>query len=105
MSAPGGNNFQPESVAELSRFVGYMFAGFEKQLNEITSKLDRMEVVTKDQHRSDIEDLKEELREQKKEIEDYQNKLAAYAKWFVSSLILPLAGLAVTIYGLLNGGS
>lgn len=105
MSAPGGSNFQPESVAELSRFVQYMFAGFDKQLNEITAKLDRMDVVTKDQHRDDLEDLKEELREQKQELEDYQNKLASYGRWFVSSLILPLAGLIVTIYGLLNGGS
>lgn len=116
MSAPGGSNFQPESLAELSRFVQYMFAGMDKQLNEITSKLDRMEVVSKEQHRSDMDDLKEELREQKQEfeekiraqdqeLEDYQNKLSSYGRWFVSSLIIPLAGLIVTIYGLFNGGS
>jgi predicted RNase H-like nuclease (RuvC/YqgF family) len=122
MSAPGGQNFQPESVAELSRFVQYMFAGFEKQLNEsvrqqsdATVKLERQiaeisakferNVVTKEQHREDLDDLKDELREQKQELEDYQNKLSSYGRWFVSSLVLPLVGLIITIYGLLNGSN
>lgn len=105
MSAPGGSNFQPESVAELSRFVQYMFDGVNKELSHITTKLDRLDVVTKDQHRDDLDELKEQIRELKQDREEDQAKLSSYGRWFVSSLILPLAGLIVTIYGLLNGGS
>ena len=122
MSAPGASNFQPESVAELSRFVQYVFAGFEKQLNEslqrqsdATQKLEQQiaeisakfekSVVTKDQHREDLDQIREELREQKQELENYQNKLSNYGRWFVSSLVIPLVGLFITIYGLLNGGA
>lgn len=122
MSAPGASNFQPESVAELSRFVQYVFAGFEKQLNdslqrqsdatlklekqiaEISAKFEK-NVVTKDQHREDLDQVREELREQKQELENYQNKLSNYGRWFVSSLVIPLVGLFITIYGLLNGGA
>lgn len=100
-----GPHFQPESLAELTRFVQYMFAGVDKQLNNITTKLDRLDVVSKDQHRADLEVLKSELQEQKQELADYQAKLANYGRWFVSSLILPLVGLIVTIYGLLNGSN
>lgn len=122
MSAPGGNNFQPESVAELNRFVQYVFANYEKQIsdqnrlhNESMVKIERQlsdvsakieqHLVTKDQHRSDMEDLKEEIRDQKLEFDEYQNRMSGYFRWLVSSLIIPLVSLVVTIYSLLNGGS
>ena len=103
MSAPGGSNFQPESVSELSRFVQYMFGGLEKQLTLMSDKLDKMDVVSRSQYREDMQVLRDELKEQKAELEAYQNKLAAYGRWFVSSLVLPFVGLTVTIYGLFYG--
>ena len=105
MSAPGGNNFQPESLNELARFVQYMFSSFDKSLNELSSKLDKLDVVSREQHRSDLQHIKDELNEQKQELADYQSRLANYGRWFVSSLVLPLVGLIITVYGLLNGSN
>lgn len=116
MSAPGGSSFQPESLSELARFVSYMFAGVEKQLTHMSDKLDKMDVITREQHREDMEMLRGEVKDLERELEAtrtkstadleaFQSRLTNQTRWFIGSIIFPLAGLILTIYSLLKGAA
>lgn len=116
MSAPGGNNFHPESLGELARFAQYMFAGVEKQLTHLSDKIDRLDVVTREQYREDMEDLRSDVKELERDLEAnkakassdleaFQARLSNQTKWFIGSIIFPLAGLILTIYSMFKGAS
>ena len=110
---PGGS-FEPESLAELTRFAQYMFAGLEKQLNTVANKLDKLDVVSKEQHREDIEFIRAEVKELERELESnrakaasdlegFQTKLTNQTRWFIGSIVFPLVGVILTVYSMLRG--
>lgn len=116
MSYQGGQNFQPESLSELARFVQYMFTGFEKSLTNMADKLDKMDVVSREQYREDMEMIRGEVKELEKEIdanrikqandlENFQAKLTNQNRWLIGSLLFPLVGVLLTIYSLFQGGA
>lgn len=109
-----GNSFEPESLAELTRFVTYMMSGIDRQLTELFNKVDKLDVVSKEQYREDFAamkqqqrednaELREEIREVSKDLEGFQSRLSAHGRWLIGSIIFPLVGLILTIYGLLHG--
>lgn len=106
MSAPGGNQqFQPESLSELARFVQYMFSGFEKQLNQLSDKLDQMDSVSHERHREDMERLRGEIKDLEADIEKQRARQTAQTRWVIGSILFPLVGLILTAYSLLQGAA
>lgn len=106
--------FEPESLSELTRFVTYMMNGIDRQLNELSTKVDKLDVVSKSQYKEDLLEIKEqqrannaEVREEIKEVaqdlEKFQNRLATHGRWLIGSIIFPLIGLILTIYSLIKG--
>lgn len=112
MSAP----FEPESLAELTRYIQYVVGGMEKQLANLSEQIGKLDVVSRTQYREDmaalrerhleeIKDVRDDMSEIKHDFEQFQSRLSSHGRWLVGSVIFPLVGLILTIYALLKGVS
>lgn len=108
--------FEPESLSELTRYLQYIVSGIEKQLTNLTEKVDKLDVVSRAQyredmtalrerHREEIDDVRGDMSEMKRNFELFQSRLSSHGRWLVGSVIFPLVGLILTIYALLKGVS
>lgn len=98
------NGFHPETVPELARYIEYQFAGVKTDIRHLNDRLDRQDVITRDQHKEDLERLKAEIIELDADLRDYQARTANLVKWFVTSLIIPGIGTIAAVYAVFNGG-
>ena len=102
MTARNEMPFQPETVPELSRYIEYQFAGFKEHIDTLTSRLDRLDVVT----RSEFSDTKKSLQDEDKEIRlelaSYISRQAAMWKWIVTSIVIPMVAIIVSVLALIK---
>lgn len=106
MAAPGGpQQFHPESLSELARYVQYMLVNYEKQLNTLSARIEQIENQARENRREDSDHLRAQIKKLEEDIEKYRNRQTQQTRWVIGSIVFPLVGLILTAYSMLQGVS
>ena len=95
-------SFQPETVPELSRYIEYQFSGMREHIDSLTLRLDRMDGVSRLEHKDSIVRLEKEIAETNLNLENYKSRQAAMWKWIIASVMVPLVAIVVSVLALIN---
>lgn len=96
------NYVEPKTLPEMAIFVKLMFDDVHRQLTEVASKIDNLDVVSDRKHTEDMSRLREEIREIELNVENYRARQAALWKWLIGSLAIPAMAVIVAVIALVQ---
>lgn len=93
---------EPKTLPEMAIFVKLMFDDVNRQLSDVASKIDNLDVVTSRRHSEDMLAIRNEIHELENNVENYRVRQAALWKWLVGSLVIPAMAVIVAVIALIT---